>query len=602
MQKIVLAFVLSITYLFVSCNSIDSKSIENTPNIKVFIRIGNLNQDSIYFEYSINNIQKDSLIFKFPKVIPGAYRINNSSKYILHLRCFDSNSKKLKYKKLDDNSYLIFKSKSLKTIRYYVKNSDITDVYEILTKLIVTDSFCLINPISVIGYFDEFKEVTYSLKIEKPTFFFTNYKTSNNTMLAPIDSFIFNSYFDLVENPLLYGKLDTNSLFNYDASISVYSDNKIITSQLLKSWIKPLMGVLTNYTSVTRNKTTPYRFNFIFTDKVESVSALEQRNASTYCLKANWDTLFLKRRIQHMISHEFLHVITPIGFHSNVYNTEMFSGYSSRHLWLYEGVVEYLSLKARLDAEVYTPKSFIIALSHLNSLNMALDKCNGESILKLSEHILSKDDSACFNKFYYKGALLAFLLDYSISKCSEGSDDLVKSLNRYIKQNGKVFNEKEFINDFLLSTCLKEIDLDISDEELSKKLRETVNMLGYDMTDKKVFKISDISHGFYLKDYYVKDGTYVLSFDNKNSPIKDKHITVLKINNENPTELMILNHIIYPPNKKSINIEYLYNNKRKIINLEPRQQGMLTEINNVIIIDTLTSEMQECVKWFFIRN
>jgi hypothetical protein len=303
-----------------------------------------------------------------------------------------------------------------------------------------------------------------------------------------------------------------------------------------------------------------------------------------------------------MISHEFLHIITPIGFQSNIYNKELFSGYSSEHLWLYEGVVEYLSLKARLDAEVYTPKNFIIALSHLNSLNMALDKCNGESLLKLSENILSKDDFVCFNKFYYKGALLAFLLDFSISRCSTGSDDLVKSLNRYIKQKGKIFNEKDFIDDFLLSTCLKEIDLDTSDEELSKKLREVVNMLGYEMTDKKVFIISDMSYDFYLKDYYVKDGMYILSFDNRNSPIKDKHITVLKINSENPTKRMIMNYIIYPPNRRTLNIEYIYNNKRKIINIEPSQKGMFTEINNVKIIDTLTSDMQECVKYFFNRN
>ncbi|RUA24189.1 MAG: hypothetical protein DSY76_08220 [Bacteroidetes bacterium] len=599
MQKIVLVIVLSITYLVVSCNDVDSKNIDNAKKTKVSINISNINQDSTFFEYNINNIQKDSLIFKFPKVIPGAYRINNSGKYIMHLSCFDNNSKKLDYKKLDNNSYLIYKSKSLKTIRYYVKNANKTDIYEVLTKLIVTDSFCLINPISVIGYFDEYKEVKHSLKIEKPINFFTNYKLSNNSISNPIDKFEYNSYFDLVENPLLYGKLDTNSLPIYNASISVYSDNKIITSQLIKSWIKPLMGVLTSYTSESRDKTIPYRFNFIFTDNVETSSALEQKNASTYCLKANWDTLFLKREIQHMISHEFLHIITPIGFQSNTYKKELFCGYSSEHLWLYEGVVEYLSLKTRLDAEVYTPKSFIIALSHLNSLNMALDKCNGESILKLSENILSKDDFVCFNKFYYKGALSAFLLDFSISNCSAGSDNLIKSLNRYIKQKGKIFNEKEFIDDFLHSTCLKEIDLDISDEELSKKLREVVNMLGYEMTEKKVFITSDISYDFYLKDYYVKDGRYILSFDNRNSPIKDKHINVLKINNKNPTERMILNHIIYPPNAESINIEYICNNKRKIINLEPRQNGMFTRIHNVKKIGTLTSDMQECVKCFF---
>ncbi len=91
MQKIGLAIFLSVTYLFVSCNSVDSKKYTN--NTEVFINISNINQDSVYIEYTINEIQKDSLIFRFPKVIPGAYRINNSSEYVMHISCFDKNSK-----------------------------------------------------------------------------------------------------------------------------------------------------------------------------------------------------------------------------------------------------------------------------------------------------------------------------------------------------------------------------------------------------------------------------------------------------------------------------------------------------------------------------
>ncbi len=601
MREIIFLILIFLFSLFASCQNNNSSNTANHLNSEptIFIHVNDLYLDSILIELNIANINKDSLVFKFPKVIPGTYRYNNTNDYIKHFKCYDSDKEKLLYNRIDDNTYLIPKSERLEKITYYVTKGKSNDVYDVLTKVVAVDSFCVINPSYFIGYFDNFGEIKYNITINKPDDFSTCLTSISQNDNNDIDRFEYNSYDKLIGNPLLYSRLDTISLVNeyFNATISVYSDNKNITASMIASWIKPLSFVLNNYTSFVRNNDKPYRFMFIFSDEFEIESALEQKNASVYCLRSNWDTVFLAKTIQHLVAHEYLHTITPFNFKSNTFKEQFYENFNSKHLWLYEGVVEYLSIKANLEAKTINFSDFLQYLSMMYSSINYDDKCDKFSLLELSQNILSFDDFNCFQNVYYKGGLIAFCIDLQISIRSKGQDNLIKAIERYIAQNGKTFEEDIFIHDFFDFLHLDDLNLEIFDKDLMNQTYIAFNSIGYLLLPDKIMWGTYANHYFDLIDYTSTDSLYTLRFG-ENSPLRNKTIKILKIDNETVSKQLIHEKILYPLSSKKIEIEFIYNKELRRELIKPRFGGDIKYINAIKSTKKSTIIQQNNLSYF----
>jgi len=565
MRTIVISQLFFLIYLFASCQNQSSTDTTIQQNLKpeICIHVNDLNQDSILIEFNLANINKDSLLFKFPKVIPGTYRYNIASEHIKHFQCFDINNEKLQYNKIDDNTFLIPKSEHLKKITYYVTKGKSNDVYDVLTKIVFVDSFCIINPASFIGYLDNFREIKYNITIKKSnkwnTFLSSTLVAENNN----IDKFDYRNYDELIENPLLYCGYDTISLVdnNFNATISVYSDNKNITASKIASWIRPLTSVLNNYTSFIRNNEKPYRFIFIFSDEFKLESALEQKNASAYCLRSNWDTTFLTKTIQHMVAHEYLHTITPLNFQSNIYKNQLYETYNSKHLWLYEGVIEYLSIKANLDSKEISFNKFLQYLAMMYSSINQDDKCDKESLTELSQNVLFQKDFSCFQEFYNKGGLFAFSLDLQISIKSDGKDNLIKAIERYIKKHGEIFNENEFIHHFLISNNIKESNIELIGQRFNQYIDSMLQSIGYLITQNQTQWVETVYNQFFITNYYKNKDMLFINF-NENSELKNKTVKLIGIDNTTINESILLKRLIYPPNPQSLEVMYEFDNKK----------------------------------------
>ena len=160
------------------------------------------------------------------------------------------------------------------------------------------------------------------------------------------------NYRELADAPILYTIPDTSKLLIGGAEIliSVYSPNKTVNSKFVAKNISELLEAQKSFLggSFPIKK---YAFLIYLTEGLEGSGyqgALEHSYSSLYFLPEMPDEEILLKElaqeIRDVASHEFFHIITPLNIHSNeIHNFDFNNPKMSKHLWLYEGVVEYFS-------------------------------------------------------------------------------------------------------------------------------------------------------------------------------------------------------------------------------------------------------------------
>lgn len=144
------------------------------------------------------------------------------------------------------------------------------------------------------------------------------------------------------------------------------------------------------------------------------------------------------------LSHEYLHAITPFNLHTEKTFTAVRSDENySKHLWLYEGVVEYLSWKFLLQNEYISERSF---MDHFGEKikNGNLEKV---SLSQLSMHIHNQNNAEKSAVFYERGAVIALLLDILINEYWKGEKDLQSVLYEMIDKD-EIYDDATFIAKF----------------------------------------------------------------------------------------------------------------------------------------------------------
>jgi len=587
-------------YIFANCQEDShSKVLNEQKDEPIQISIQDNNSDSILIRYTFDKLLEDSAKFIIPRVIPGTYRFNDITQSIKGFHCYAQDNHILATENINNYAFLIPNSKKLKKIEYYINKASCKSVYDVLTKYISTDEYTIINPVSFLGYIDGYRKNKYILNIQISQKNNNNDYINRSSKLLKRYQYNYNNYAAMVENPHVYCNCDTTFINKNDfkASIQVYSDNKNITSLLIKRWISPLTKVLSDYTSIVKNDTIPYRFIFIFSDRFERYAALEQKNSSTYCFPSNWDTAFLSKTIQHISAHEYLHKISPLYFCSDTLERQLYNNFSSKHLWLYEGLTEYLALKANLDANIISLNRFIEYLSMMYSYVDSNSQEYNKNLLNTSQDILNTEDFSSFQDFYNKGGLIAFCMDLEISITTNGRKDLIVAISDYIAQNGRIFNEKEFIRDFLKASKLNNIDTSIFNSGLLSLLNESLQQIGYYYSDEQKPWVESVFNQHFISKYYEKDNSFFIQF-NENADLKNKKIRLLKLAQENVEKEEVQKKLIYPPNANPVKIMYEHNNEIKIKTIKPIKTIGYKMIRKIKQQEKLSETQEKNLKYY----
>ncbi len=460
------------------------------------INLTSVKDDKLTVKLTPPDIFETETIFMFPAMVPGTYDVYDFGRFISNFKVESKNGEPIKVELINKNSYKLSPANIIKEISYDVEDTWDTDIKEKIvfepggTNIEADKNFCL-NTHGFFGYFENKLNTNFILEIIKPKGFYASTGLTNIINGDTKDIISVTNYHSLVDSPIMYSLPDTTSIKIGESQIviSVYSPNKIITSNFIARNLKELLLAQAYYLG-GKLPIDKYAFLFYFSDKASlsgAAGALEHSYSSFYYLPEA-DTSSLAQEIRDVSAHEFFHIVTPLSIHSreigdfNFNNPQM-----SEHLWLYEGLTEYAAHHMQVKTELIDFDAFFEVL--ITKMKNARENYNDTlPFTKMSKNVLTTYKKE-YNNVYEKGALIGMCLDIMLRYYSNGqygTQELMKDLSKKYGKNIS-FNDEDLFNDIEKFTY-KEIRIFLDNYVAGSKplpYQNVFSMVGLNYTEKR---------------------------------------------------------------------------------------------------------------------
>jgi predicted metalloprotease with PDZ domain len=457
--------ILGFSMLFSACGSAKIRSNNdlaiNNP-IQSIIDLTSVTNDKAPVTIDPGRFIENEVIYRLPRVVQGSYEVSDFGNYIEDFVALDYNGKVLPSIKIDANSWTISNAKQLDKITYWVndtydieRDNNPSPIFSPEGTNISPDNYVL-NLHGYIGYFDSLKNNSYTLDVIAPADFKrTSALETINTVFTNdnkvITSYVAPRYFDITDNPMMYGYLDVEEFMVDDINVvlSVYSPNKVHTATEIKETVYNMMAAQKAYLGDIH---TTNRYDIILflsdgkEDSPKGFGALEHQKSTVTVLREWSSKEYLAKSVIDVVAHEFFHIVTPLGIHSEDvhyfdYNNPTFS----KHLWMYEGVTEYFAQHFQVYEGLMTEDEFYLEMSRKINISKRFD--DTMSFTEMSENIIEEPYAENFNNVYYKGALIGMCLDILIQEESHGARSLVSLMKELSLKYGK---DKPFVDNSIM--------------------------------------------------------------------------------------------------------------------------------------------------------
>lgn len=401
-------------------------------------------------------------IFQFPATIPGVYSVYNYGAYVTNLIAVNAQGISLPVDRLNSNQFRITDFEDIRRVDYQVLETinqprpepypgDYTAYSSPLPMAgtSVTENHTLIQTSALLGFPSHPEDVsTIRVKIKLPP------SWSISTSAPFTDGvYVFENYHDLYDAPILAGNTAYFTQSHFDVNqtrfeIAAYAPTQSITASQLKPSIEKTMEGAAAFLGELPID----HYNFLFALEAHA-GALEHLHSSVYTLSeqaaANPNYV---AALEHIVAHEFMHVITPLNIRSEIiHNFSYDVPTASQHLWFYEGVTEWAALLMR-----YRGGSLPLESEGNDDLLYELGKRNSYTYTHYFNLSLSDIGLNCFEdqgrrnfaNVYYRGSMVAALLDIRLLQLSNGESGLRELMLDLLKQYDRnhPFQESEFFS------------------------------------------------------------------------------------------------------------------------------------------------------------
>lgn len=416
----------------------------------------NVQNDQIKVELATPAIQKNTITYHLPKIVPGTYSEDDYGRYVEQMKAYDKKGDTLQVIRTDINSWAISNADRLTKLTYFVNDSyddNLTKqvIFEPAGSDIQKDTVYVINNHCFLGYFDDMKDIPYELTVNHPPNMYGSTALIDLDKSLNKDKFITDSYNRIVDNPFMYNVPDTAviKVGNSSVLISVYSPHKMMTSNFLAHKLDTLLQAQTKYLG-GKLPVEKYAFIVYLDDKPGysgGQGALEHSYSSLYYFGER-DSLELSEFIVDASAHEFFHIITPLSIHSEkIQYFDFTHPKMSEHLWLYEGSTEY---HARMVQEKYGLISPLELLNTLSSMITASRTRFNDTLpfTVMSSGVLDQYKNQFLN-VYQKGALIALCIDIKLLELSNGKYGFMNMMQDLSARYGvkKGFKDEELFSE-----------------------------------------------------------------------------------------------------------------------------------------------------------
>jgi predicted metalloprotease with PDZ domain len=466
LRKILLVNLLA---LVVACGPGQQKVDDTATNnpIQTSINLIEVKDDKVPVTINPGRFTTEIVIYRLPRIIQGTYSVSDFGKYVEDFKALDYKGNEIAFEKIDDNSWSISNASKLDKIEYYVN-----DTFDIETTggiggeqpfspagtNIQEDNYVL-NLHGFIGYFDSLKSNQYALSVTSPSDFKRTSALEKKGLVTSEDgtsvtvNYFADRYFDITDNPMMYGNLDVEEFMVGDIKIvfSMYSPNGTHTAASQKETVFEMMKAQKEYLGDI-NSTKRYDIYLYLSENDETspkgFGALEHQTSTVVVLPESMDKQTLANSIVDVVAHEFFHIVTPLSVHSEDvhyfdYNTPTFS----KHLWMYEGVTEYFAQHFQVYEGLVSPDEFYNTI--MEKISMADNYDDTMSFTEMSENILEEPYASNYINVYQKGALIGMCIDILMRKESNGQRSMLSLMKELSQKYGvnKPFEDDKLINE-----------------------------------------------------------------------------------------------------------------------------------------------------------
>ena len=450
MKQIIVLILFTLT--LASCGSknlVNDLAISNPVNSE--INISKVTDDKVPVTINPGRFTEETVTYRLPRVVQGTYAVSDFGSFIDNFIAYDYSGNEMATTKVDDNSWTISNAKDLDKVAYLVN-----DTYDIENsgKTPFSPSGTNIDPRNYvlnlhgfIGYFDSLKSNQYRLDVTAPVDFVRTSALQSSGMTTSEDGKNATShysaprYFDITDNPMMYGELDVEEFKVGDITIvlSVYSPNKVHSAAKIKEVAYRMMEAQKEYLGDI-NSTPRYDIYLYLADQGENApkgfGALEHHTSTVVVLPENMPFEALEESMIDVVAHEFFHIVTPLSVHSEDvhyfdYNKPTFS----KHLWMYEGVTEYFATLFQVDQNLVSEDEFYTKI--LGKINAAANMDDTMSFTEMSENVLDEPYAPQYFNVYQKGALIGMCIDILMREESNGDRGILSLMKELTNKYGK---------------------------------------------------------------------------------------------------------------------------------------------------------------------
>jgi len=396
-------------------------------------------------------------IYSFVSYAPGVHQPLDFGRFVKMFKVYDKEGNEILTNKISTNEFMIMEPEKVVEIRYEIDDSfDMNTAYHPIYPMSgtgITDNYIVVNTHGVFGYFTNLKDnpIELNLKLDGQPKVGTALNKNNKGIYEIA------SYYHLTDSPLFIGDSLTYATMMIDkikVEAYVYSTQKI-NAQMVLDEAAPILNAAKEYIGYSPVKR--YTFLMYFSDEQDAAKmpvfnfggALEHSLSSTYALSAKPEHLpFLK----DVIAHEFMHILSPLHLHSNILANFDYSDPVSEdlHVWLYEGVTEWVSYVMQLKSGLVNTDDYLNYLSE--KINNSLKYSKEYSLTRISREWSTDEGNKQYNNIYQLGALTAAMMDIKLTELSNGEKGLREVYLELIKKFGK---DNPFDNDAFFDTLVE---------------------------------------------------------------------------------------------------------------------------------------------------
>ncbi|MEO1449621.1 MAG: peptidase M61, partial [Bacteroidota bacterium] len=211
------ASVVNLVFIFLPCLSI-------AQSYQYALDLNQVEKDRLWVEVVLPPQREESVLFHFPRTIPGTYSRQDYGRYISKLEALDAEGNPLPVKKKGKNSYLLQDARQTKKLRYRV--SDTFDaktrqdkVFEPAGTNIEAGQCFVLNAGGFFGFLDGQEGLPFELSINKPADLYGSTALATTRYQPEQQTFIAKNYQALQDAPIMFAPADTVSFYLANARI-----------------------------------------------------------------------------------------------------------------------------------------------------------------------------------------------------------------------------------------------------------------------------------------------------------------------------------------------------------------------------------------------